>query len=281
MLNEVDADVTLRQLAKGVNVDSIEGSITADLGPSKVGQAAIDRAYVSGDYRHALADIYQLDVSGSDVRATGHGTIAFNETDQSGFWLHADAAHLESINAALNSQQSLTGIGTLDVVVGGNKKEFTVNGTVTGNGVRYGDYGALAASSKFNAKIPNLDAQQTTVTADTSATFVDIAGQEINELTAKTDYRDKNVDFTLNAGETPEQCARREVTEEAGVVAGKLDYAGFIFPAPGYTDEKIHIFLARDLTQQELEAITGGFFTSPRHDVTTTFCTLASDGDDD
>jgi len=195
----VDADVTLHQLAKGVDVDSIEGAITADLGPSTFGQAAIDRAYVSGDYRNALADIYQLDVSGSDIRATGHGTIAFNETDQSGFWLHADAAHLESINAALNSEQSLTGIGTLDVVVGGNKKEFTVNGTVTGNGVRYGDYGALAASSKFSAKIPNLDAQQTTVTADTNATFVDIAGQQINELTAKTDYRDKSVDFTVNA----------------------------------------------------------------------------------
>jgi len=39
--------------------------------------------------------------------------------------------------------------------------------------------------------------------------------------------------------------------------------------------------LARDLTPDELEAITGGFFTHPNRDVTTTFCTLASDGDDD
>jgi hypothetical protein len=39
--------------------------------------------------------------------------------------------------------------------------------------------------------------------------------------------------------------------------------------------------LARDLSPQELETITGGFFTSPHRDVTTTFCTLASDGDDD
>jgi hypothetical protein len=39
--------------------------------------------------------------------------------------------------------------------------------------------------------------------------------------------------------------------------------------------------LARDLTPGEMEAITGGFFTSPHKDVTTTFCTLASDGDDD
>lgn len=53
---------------------------------------------------------------------------------------------------------------------------------------------------------------------------------------------------TLNPGETPEQCAAREVTEEAGVTAGKLDHAGFIFTAPGFCDEKIHIFIATQLT---------------------------------
>lgn len=193
----VDADVTLHQLANGVDENSIEGALTADLGPSKAGQGAIDRLYVSGDYRNAFADIYQLEVSGSDIRATGHGTIAFNETDPSGFWIHADTSHLESIN--INSQQSLAGIGTLDAVVGGNKKEFTINGTVTGNGIRYGDYGALAASTTFSAKLPNFDVQQTSVTADTNATFVDMPGLQINELTAKTDYHDKSVDFTVNA----------------------------------------------------------------------------------
>jgi autotransporter translocation and assembly factor TamB len=195
----VDTDVTLHQLSKGVDENSIEGTLTADLGPSKAGEGAVDRLYVSGDYRNAFADIYQLDVSGSDIKATGHGTIAFNETEQSGFWIHADAAHLESINAALKSQQALTGIGTLDAVVGGNKKEYTINGTVTGNGIRYGEVGALAASTKFSAKLPNFDVQQTAVTADTSAAFVDIPGVQINELTAKTDYRDKTVDFTVNA----------------------------------------------------------------------------------
>lgn len=39
--------------------------------------------------------------------------------------------------------------------------------------------------------------------------------------------------------------------------------------------------LARDLTPDELEGVAGGFFTNPNNDVTTTFCTLASDGDDD
>lgn len=50
----------------------------------------------------------------------------------------------------------------------------------------------------------------------------------------------------LEPGEDPADCAARELQEEAGLV-GTLTHAGFIFPAPAYTDEKIHLFLAHDL----------------------------------
>lgn len=53
---------------------------------------------------------------------------------------------------------------------------------------------------------------------------------------------------TLNAGEEPVECARRELAEEAGLMAQELHYAGFIFNAPGYADEKIHIFIATGLS---------------------------------
>ncbi|MDP2341684.1 MAG: NUDIX hydrolase [Deltaproteobacteria bacterium] len=53
---------------------------------------------------------------------------------------------------------------------------------------------------------------------------------------------------TLNKGETPEECARREVVEEAGLAAGRLEHVGFIFTAPGFTDEKIHLYLAHECT---------------------------------
>jgi autotransporter translocation and assembly factor TamB len=195
----VDVDITLNRLANGVDTNSIEGAVTADLGPSTIGNASIDHAYVSGDYKNAFADIYQLDISGYDVIATGHGTLSLNESDPSGFWIHAEASHLESINTALNPQHALTGIGTFDAVVGGNKKELTVNGTATGNGIKYDDYGALAASTKFSAKIPNLDTQQMAVHADTNATFVDLPGLTVNELSAATDYHDMNVDFMVTA----------------------------------------------------------------------------------
>lgn len=51
----------------------------------------------------------------------------------------------------------------------------------------------------------------------------------------------------LDAGEPPERCARRELEEETGFRAGRLERLGSIYTTPGFTDEMIHLFLAREL----------------------------------
>jgi ADP-ribose pyrophosphatase len=51
----------------------------------------------------------------------------------------------------------------------------------------------------------------------------------------------------LEPGEAPEACARRELQEEAGAVAGDLDHLTTIWTTPGFTDEAIHLFVASDL----------------------------------
>ena len=53
---------------------------------------------------------------------------------------------------------------------------------------------------------------------------------------------------TLNAGESPDTCAHREVEEEAGHRAGRLEKLGAIYTTPGFTDEVIHLYAAHDLT---------------------------------
>jgi len=49
-------------------------------------------------------------------------------------------------------------------------------------------------------------------------------------------------------GESPEDCALREVEEETGYRAGRLVPLGWIWTTPGFTDEKIWLYLALDLT---------------------------------
>jgi ADP-ribose diphosphatase len=54
---------------------------------------------------------------------------------------------------------------------------------------------------------------------------------------------------TFEGKEDPLVCARRELTEETGYTAQTWEPLGAVTPVPGYSDERIHLFLARDLTQ--------------------------------
>ncbi len=54
---------------------------------------------------------------------------------------------------------------------------------------------------------------------------------------------------TLEEGEDPLTSMKRELAEEAGYEASKWDSLGTMLPCPGYSDEVIHLFLARNLTQ--------------------------------
>jgi ADP-ribose pyrophosphatase len=48
-------------------------------------------------------------------------------------------------------------------------------------------------------------------------------------------------------GDRPEVCAAKELEEEAGRRAGRLERLGSIWTTPGFTDEVIHLFAAFDL----------------------------------
>ena len=52
---------------------------------------------------------------------------------------------------------------------------------------------------------------------------------------------------TLHKGEPHASCANRELIEETGYKAGRWKKIGLIYPAPGYTTEKIVMLAARDL----------------------------------
>ena len=59
----------------------------------------------------------------------------------------------------------------------------------------------------------------------------------------------------LDRGEDPLHCAARELEEEIGYVAGRLELLTSILTAPGFTDEVIHIYKATGMTagRQQLD----------------------------
>jgi len=54
-----------------------------------------------------------------------------------------------------------------------------------------------------------------------------------------------------NEGEDSLACARRELAEEAGVAAARWDHLGAIVTIPSFCDERIELYLARDLSDGE------------------------------
>jgi len=77
------------------------------------------------------------------------------------------------------------------------------------------------------------------------------AGLDLLELPAGT--RDEDED--------PEVCARREIREETGMAAGKLEHLGGFYLAPGYSTEYMHVYLATDLHHDPLEADADEFLS--------------------
>ena len=70
------------------------------------------------------------------------------------------------------------------------------------------------------------------------------AGKDLLELPAGT----------LDAGEDPAVCAAREIREETGFAADNIEKIGDFFLAPGYSTEFMHVYLARELRYDPLEA---------------------------
>ena len=53
----------------------------------------------------------------------------------------------------------------------------------------------------------------------------------------------------LDPGESPNDCAVRELREETGCAASSIEYLFTMFTTPVFTDERIHVFLATGLTR--------------------------------
>ncbi|MBW8012474.1 MAG: NUDIX hydrolase [Chloroflexi bacterium] len=72
---------------------------------------------------------------------------------------------------------------------------------------------------------------------------------------------------TLEKGETPMQCASREVREEIGRAAGELRNLGEFFLAPGYSSEYMYVFLATQLALDPLLPDVDEYLEAELHSV--------------
>jgi len=65
----------------------------------------------------------------------------------------------------------------------------------------------------------------------------------------------------LEPGEDPRDCAIRELREEAGCTARSIEFLTTIYTTPGFTDERIHLYLATGLERGETAHEADEFMT--------------------
>lgn len=59
---------------------------------------------------------------------------------------------------------------------------------------------------------------------------------------------------TLESGEKPEDALQRELAEEIGMRAGRVQHLGSFYPSPGFLTEVVHVYFADELSPHRLEA---------------------------
>ena len=202
----VDVNVTLRNYASGVTADSIDATGRVEMGHSTSGGLDIDKAVVDGTYANRAGNLNELVIEGPDLHATGRGPVALNNTGSSNLTLHVETPSLDRLGRILG-REGVTGAAIVDATVTGNGQELKAHGTLDGSNMGFGSSNALALDSTFDATVPQLTLADATIHAKTNATFVQVAGQQVNELTADTTYSQSKLDFDAMAKQGVRQLA--------------------------------------------------------------------------
>ena len=203
-----DVDADINGVSSGVTPENVAATIRATLDPSRAGDLDIAWANLDADYQASRGDIRDLEVVSRDLNVRASGPISLDEGGASNLSFHADTPSLAEVGKLAGV--AIDGIARIDGTVTGNKADLQVSGTLQGSDLKYGDdgsTGALSLTSTFAAHVPELDYLSATADANTTATFVSIGGQDINELNAKTQYAQKQLSFDATARQPKRQVA--------------------------------------------------------------------------
>ena len=189
----VDVQATIDDYASGVTADSVDASGRVSLERSTVAGLTIESAVVDGRYADRQGHLAELTVTGPEVNVKGQGDLALNEDGASNLTLHVESTALERIGEIVG--QPIKGTAIVDATVTGNARELQASGTLDGSNLGHGENEALALKSRFTVTVPDLTPAEASVQASTTATFLQVGGQEINELQAETTYADSRLAF--------------------------------------------------------------------------------------
>ncbi len=196
----VNANYAIRNISAPITPDAVTADGTLALTQSTVGGLKIDSAAVEGRYAAQAGDIVKLTVAGPDVKVEASGRFALDRTSASNVKYHVDAINLTEL-AKLAGQSGVGGTAILDGTITGNAASLQAKGTLNGSNLSYEDTKALDLNSQYTITVPDLTFAKAHVQATTDATFVEVAGMQLNAVKATTTYEGERLDFTTHIQE--------------------------------------------------------------------------------
>jgi hypothetical protein len=208
----VDATLQLADLQAPLTPATIEVDGQVTLGPSLVGSVQIAAADIVGRYAAETADLTRLHVDGPDVKLDASGRVALGRTGTSDLEYQITAPDITEVGR-LAGQEGLEGSVDLDGTITGSAALLETSGTLSGNGLAYGNNKVLDLDSKYDVSVADLDIATARVQATSTASFVELGGTQLNQITATTTYAQKRLEF-----ETRVQGRGRELAATGNVI---------------------------------------------------------------
>ena len=193
----VDATLRIADLSQPVTMSSIAVDGRLTLAPSLFGSIQIVAADIEAKYAGEVADITKLHVDGPDVALDASGRLAIGREATSDLKYHINATDITELGRIVG-QSDIDGMLVLDGTITGSSGALETKGTLNGNGLVYGRHKVLDLDSDYSATVTDLDFVNARVEAKSKATFVELAGVQINEVVATTKYADKRLEFDTN-----------------------------------------------------------------------------------
>ena len=203
----LNINATLPNLAGPIDPMGIAAAGTVSLADSRVGEIAITRAMVDGQFADGAGDIRSLAMTGPDVEVNAKGRLDLRAGGSTDLQYRAAVSNLETVGRMANTEVS--GSAAAEGRLTGNLESLQTTGTGSVSNLRYGSTSVLSAKTNYDVRIPDLQPARTELTADTTATLLEVAGRQLLEATARTTWKDQTLGFDANLREEHRSLAAR------------------------------------------------------------------------
>ncbi|HEY2431973.1 MAG TPA: translocation/assembly module TamB domain-containing protein [Vicinamibacterales bacterium] len=199
----VDAAFGIANIHAPMTADAITADGRLTIAPSEVAGFRIDSADIEGQYANRRGVLRRATVKASDLDVTASGPIVLDESGQTNVKYHVAASDLAALGK-LAGQPDLSGSAILDGAITGNGSSLRIAGALDGSNVGYQDDKALDLNSHYTVTVPDLQFTRAAVQAQTTGSFIQAAGLQINTLTLATTYANQTLDFQTHLAAGPD-----------------------------------------------------------------------------